>query len=239
MTLRFKYPSARLELPINPQMSYPIPTYDIPFSTSSLAEQTPVLNLERGPDARRILDSIADELALTTELKVNVFFVVLSLDMGHVDGDEDVSLDLFEAQESHYDGGEVGGVGGVAGLLRLGGLGRDEGVGGCSVFEAGELGLGGIPDLDSVDVRSNHVLEMRRHGASVNLRASARTADSFGDVKDDARKAILVDPDFLVIGNLSKLADVGKVGGEVGDDCATKEGSTDELGHVCFGMPGA
>lgn len=92
---------------------------------------------------------------------------------------------------------------------------------------------------------------MRRHGATVNLGAGAGAADPFGYVKDDAGEAILVNPDLLAVGDLTKLAarrkasnqrcacgermkaspDVGKVGGEVGDDCAAKEGSADELGH--------
>lgn len=58
--------------------------------------------------------------------------------MGHVDGDEDVRLLLLESQERQDDGGKVGRRGGVAGLVDVGGLCRDEGVGG-SAFSGGEL----------------------------------------------------------------------------------------------------
>lgn len=104
-----------------------------PISYSRLAKQTPILNLERRPDAGRVLDGVADELALAAELQVDLVLVVLALDVGHVDGDEDVRLLLLESQERQDDGGKVGRRGGVAGLVDVGGLCRDEGVRGSSL----------------------------------------------------------------------------------------------------------
>lgn len=73
-------------------------------------------------------------------------------------------------------------------------------------MHAGEFRLGRVPDLDGVDVGADHVLEVRGHGPAVDLGAGAGLADALCDVKDDAREAVLVDPDFLVVGDLSQLA---------------------------------
>ena len=84
--------------------------------------------------------------------------------------------------------------------------GNRAGGGGGDKLEASELGLGRVPDLDRVDVGANHVLEVRRHGTPVDLGAGARATDPLGDVEDDAREAVLVDPDLLVVGDLAQLA---------------------------------
>jgi hypothetical protein len=47
---------------------------------------------------------------------------------------------------------------------------------------------------------------VRRQGFAVNFRRTAWSADALGDVKDDAREAVLVDIDLLVVGDLSELA---------------------------------
>lgn len=102
----------------------------LPAETSplDLPEQRPVLNLEALPDARGVVDGVADELSLLAELEVDVLLVVLALDVGHVDGDEDVGRVALEAQKGEDDGGEVGGGRAVGGGARC--LGRDECVGG-------------------------------------------------------------------------------------------------------------
>lgn len=50
---------------------------------------------------------------------------------------------------------------------------------------------------------------MSSQGATVNLGPAALAADALGDVEDDAREAILVDVNLLVVGNLSDLAREG------------------------------
>ena len=47
---------------------------------------------------------------------------------------------------------------------------------------------------------------MGSQGAAVDLGAGAGPADALGDVEDDAREAVLVDVDFLVVGDLSEFA---------------------------------
>lgn len=99
---------------------------------SRIGKQAPVLDLKRRPDAGRILNGIANELSLTSELEIDIVLVVLALDVGHVDGDEDVGLKFFEAQEGKCDGCEVGGGRLVAGLADVRCLRRDEGIRRCS-----------------------------------------------------------------------------------------------------------
>lgn len=189
-----------------------------------IGKQAPVLDLKRRPDTGRILNGIANELSLTSELEIDIVLVVLALDVGHVDGDEDVGLNFFEAQEGKCDGCEVGGGRLVAGLADVRCLRRDEGIRRCSssagiisqyhdaknginnLLESAELSLGGIPDLDSVDVRTDHILQMRRHSAAIDLRASSRLANTLGNVEDYTGEAFLVDPDLLIVGDLSQLA---------------------------------
>ena len=72
-------------------------------------EQSPVLNFQGLPDVGSVIDSIANELSLFAQLEIDIFLVVFALDVGHVDGDEDICLVLFEAQEGHDNGSEVGG----------------------------------------------------------------------------------------------------------------------------------
>lgn len=73
-------------------------------------------------------------------------------------------------------------------------------------MHAREFSFGRVPDLDRVDVRADHVFQMCGHGAAVNLGAGSGTSNALCDLEDDAREAILVDPDFLVVGDLSQFA---------------------------------
>ena len=43
-------------------------------------------------------------------------------------------------------------------------------------------------------------------GAAVDFRAGSWLANALCDIEDDAGEAVLVDPDFLVIGNFSEFA---------------------------------
>lgn len=74
------------------------------------------------------------------------------------------------------------------------------------LLHAREFSLGRVPDLDGVNVRPDHVFQMRGHGAAVNLGAGSGLSNALCDLEDDAREAILVDPDFLVVGDLSQFA---------------------------------
>lgn len=74
------------------------------------------------------------------------------------------------------------------------------------LLEPRELGLCCVPDLERVLVGADQLLEVRRHGAAVDLGVRARLADALGDVEDDAREALSVDPDLLVVGYLPQLA---------------------------------
>jgi hypothetical protein len=47
---------------------------------------------------------------------------------------------------------------------------------------------------------------MRSQSLAVDLGRATGTTDSLCNIKDDACEAVLVDVDFLVIGDLSKLA---------------------------------
>lgn len=71
-------------------------------------KESPVLNLQGLPDVGSVIDSIADELSLFAQLEVDILLVIFTLDVRNVDGDEDISLVFFEAQEGHDDGSEVG-----------------------------------------------------------------------------------------------------------------------------------
>lgn len=93
---------------------------------------------------------------MLAKLKVDISLVVFALDVGDVDGDEDIRLLLLEAEEGHDDGGEVGGGRLLLLIARADarGLGRDEGVGWSAgpvfkkhcqqsvLFKEGEAGSG-------------------------------------------------------------------------------------------------
>lgn len=72
-----------------------------------LAKKPPVLDDKSFPDASCNLNSVSDKLALLAQLQVNLLGVVLSSDVRHVDGDENICVLLFEAQQSHGEGREV------------------------------------------------------------------------------------------------------------------------------------
>lgn len=70
-------------------------------------KQAPVLNLEGFPDPRRKLDCVANQPALLAEFQVDVVLIVLALDVGHVDGNQDISGLLLQAKKGQDDGGEI------------------------------------------------------------------------------------------------------------------------------------
>lgn len=56
-------------------------------SKSDLIKKIPVLDLESLPDLRRVLNSILNHLSLLPKLQIDLFFIVLSFDVGDIDGD--------------------------------------------------------------------------------------------------------------------------------------------------------
>jgi hypothetical protein len=78
------------------------------------------------------------------------------------------------------------------------------------LLEMGELGFGCVPHLDRVGVIADELLQVRGKRAPVGLEAAARGTDALSDVEDDAGEAVLVDVDFLVVGDLAKLAAMEK-----------------------------
>jgi hypothetical protein len=77
---------------------------------------------------------------------------------------------------------------------------------GVFVLESRKLRLGSVPDFEPVFVRANKLLEMCRECPPIDLGALTWWSNALGDVEDDAGEAIAVDPNFLVIRYLSKLA---------------------------------
>lgn len=147
--------------------------------------------------------------------------------MRHVDGDQDIGLLLLEADERQDQGREIGRRGGGGGG-GVGGLRGDEGVGGDrfavpgsqlllvrgkvdleereDALEMRELCLGRVPDLDGLGVLADQILEVDRQGAAVALEPLAVGFDPLGDVEDDGGEAVLVEVDFLVVGDLADRA---------------------------------
>lgn len=154
-----------------------------------------------------MLDRIPNELSLLPHLQIDLVLVVRALNVRHVDGDQDVGLFALEPQEGQDQGGKVGRGRGAAPLrVGLGGLRRDEGVGGDLGAQQRELGVGRVPDLDTFDVGADNLLEVHRQRLAVDLGGAARPADALRDLDDDGREAVLVDEDFLVVGDLADLA---------------------------------
>lgn len=75
-----------------------------------------------------------------------------------------------------------------------------------SLRKVGKLGIARIPHLDSIGVRVNDILKMRRQGCAVDGWTSACDAYALGDVEDDACEAIFVEIHLLVIWNLPNSA---------------------------------
>ena len=79
-------------------------------------------------------------------------------------------------------------------------------------LEVRKGGFGCVPDFDRVGVVADELLEVRGEGAAVRLEVACRRggggprADALSDIKDDAGEAVLVDVDFLVVGDLADFA---------------------------------
>ena len=93
----------------------------------NLIEQSPILNLKSLPDPRRILDSILNQLALLTNLHIDLLLCIFAFDMWHINCDQDISSITLKSDQREYYGREIRALG--AGLRRWG-LCGDERVGG-------------------------------------------------------------------------------------------------------------
>jgi hypothetical protein len=69
-------------------------------SSSDLVKQIPVLNLERLPYLRRVLNSIFNHLSLLPKLQIDLFLIIISLDVGDIDGNQNICGLFFEPDEA-------------------------------------------------------------------------------------------------------------------------------------------
>jgi hypothetical protein len=77
---------------------------------------------------------------------------------------------------------------------------------GSRIPNARELCLGGVPHLHGIDIVAHQILKMCSQGSPVVLeRARSFWSHALRDLDDDAREAILVDVDFLVVGDFAEL----------------------------------
>jgi hypothetical protein len=95
-----------------------------------LIEQIPIFDLEATPNFRRILNGIPDQLSLLPERQVDLVLIILSLDVRHVDGDEDVRRLLFEPHKCQEKRCEVRRRGPLGAKVLFRGLSRDQSIGG-------------------------------------------------------------------------------------------------------------
>lgn len=70
------------------------------------------------------------------------------------------------------------------------------------LLESCKFSLSGVPNLHSINVRPDQVFKMCCQCSAVDLWSTASFTNSLGDVKYDAREAILVNPYFLIVGDL-------------------------------------
>lgn len=71
------------------------------------------------------------------------------------------------------------------------------------VRQVGELRHGRAPDFEQVGVGIHDILEVDGQRGAIGGVGAASGADALGDVEDDACEALLVQVDFLVIGDLA------------------------------------
>lgn len=69
------------------------------FSRSNFIEKSPILDLKTLPNLRSILHTLLNQLSLLTNLHIDFLSRVLSLDMRHVNRDQDISTLLLQADQ--------------------------------------------------------------------------------------------------------------------------------------------
>lgn len=85
-----------------------------------------------------------------------------------------------------------------------------------------EFSFGCVLDFDGVDIRIDYIFEVVGYCLIVDFWFGIVGFYVFGDVEDDVGEVILVDLDFLVVGNLFEFIDIGKFGGDVGGECVVE-----------------
>lgn len=74
------------------------------------------------------------------------------------------------------------------------------------LLEFCKFSLSCVPNLDSINIRPNQVFKMCCQRTAIDLWPTASLSNPLGDVKYDACEAILVNPYFLIVGNLPQFA---------------------------------
>ncbi len=91
--------------------SFPKPTTPHKFHSTSplpspplnLIKQTPILDLKRLPNPRRILNRILNQLSLLANLHIDLLRRILALDMRHINRDQDIRPIMLQPdQREHY-----------------------------------------------------------------------------------------------------------------------------------------
>lgn len=101
---------------------------------------------------------------------------------------------------------------------------RGEGnIKGQNILKLAELRLGRIPYFDSIGISPDQLLEVDGQGFAVDLVRGTRAADALCDIEDDAREAVLVYKDLLIVGHLAQLGHIGEVVWELGLESTAEE----------------
>lgn len=78
-----------------------------PNSPLNLIKQIPILNIQRTPNPRRILDRIPNQLPLFPQLQIHILSIILALDMRNIDRDQHIRLFPLQPQQCQYNRREV------------------------------------------------------------------------------------------------------------------------------------
>lgn len=99
----------------------------LPNPKSNIVKHAPVFNLERLPNPRGALNSIFNHFSLLAKLQIDVVFVVLSLNMGHINGDQDICRLFLQPDKTQHNSCEVWSRN-LRFLVRVGCLSSDESI---------------------------------------------------------------------------------------------------------------
>ena len=108
-------------------------------SSSNITEEGPVFDLKWLPNLGWDLHSILNELSLLSKLEINFCLSIFSLDMGDVDGDDDISDLLLKPNKIQHNSSEIWRLFASRLSRSLGGLGGDQSVCWCFLSEGRKL----------------------------------------------------------------------------------------------------